>query len=141
MWLLVRVRRTNARRIYMWPCIHLLFVVRICVCAVAFYLCVCVFVCMCEREFCVHVCIYMLPTSGVDRDLRAVSCVRASEDSRVGFVNDVRRMIVALTRARFSCWVVGSHAALRRSPHGAAFVDSVIRRGLVRDAREMIHIH
>ena len=41
------------------------------------------------------------------------SCVRAGSGG-IGFVKDVRRMNVALTRARHALFVVGSEASSRR---------------------------
>ena len=39
-----------------------------------------------------------------------------------GFVNDIRRMNVAITRAKRSLWVLGSRATLRSNPEWAALI-------------------
>lgn len=66
---------------------------------------------------------------GREKDIIIVSCVRGGSSGGLGFVDDVRRMNVALTRAKFACWVVGDSRALRKSPHWSAFLDSVTKRG------------
>jgi hypothetical protein len=60
---------------------------------------------------------------------------RANSGASIGFVADVRRMNVALTRARNSLWVVGNSAALKRNPHWAELVSDATKRGLVVEAR------
>jgi len=53
---------------------------------------------------------------GQESDVIIVSTVRGGGNSGgVGFLADVRRMNVALTRAKRSLWVVGQVDALRRS--------------------------
>ena len=54
--------------------------------------------------------------------LHAVSTVRADTSGGVGFLQDVRRMNVALTRARYGCFVVGRESTLSRSPPWQAFL-------------------
>ena len=49
---------------------------------------------------------------GQEKDIIIFSCVRAETNAGVGFLADIRRMNVALTRARSSLWVVGSVDAL-----------------------------
>lgn len=66
---------------------------------------------------------------GREKEIIIVSCVRGGATGGLGFVDDVRRMNVALTRAKFACWVVGDSRALRRSPHWGAFLESVAVRG------------
>lgn len=54
---------------------------------------------------------------GREKDIIIFSCVRAGEgdgDDKIGFLRDARRMNVALTRARFSCWIVGHKRTLQR---------------------------
>ncbi|KAF5442421.1 hypothetical protein F2P56_035079 [Juglans regia] len=58
---------------------------------------------------------------GQERDVIIMSCVRASSHG-VGFVADIRRMNVALTRARRALWVMGNASALIQSDDWAALV-------------------
>ncbi|XAR48576.1 hypothetical protein NMG60_11031445 [Bertholletia excelsa] len=58
---------------------------------------------------------------GQERDVIMMSCVRASSHG-VGFVADIRRMNVALTRARRALWVVGNANTLVQSDDWAALI-------------------
>ncbi|KAG0553297.1 hypothetical protein KC19_12G000100 [Ceratodon purpureus] len=51
-------------------------------------------------------------------------------NKRIGFVGDVRRMNVALTRARFSLWIVGNATALQQDSHWAALISDAKARQL-----------
>ncbi|QBM87298.1 senataxin [Metschnikowia aff. pulcherrima] len=51
---------------------------------------------------------------GQEKEIIIMSCVRASENGSVGFLSDVRRMNVALTRARTTLWILGNKSSLRR---------------------------
>ncbi|KAG0231048.1 DEAD-box type RNA helicase [Actinomortierella wolfii] len=53
---------------------------------------------------------------GQEKDLIIFSCVRASSAGSVGFLADIRRMNVALTRARQSLFILGHADTLRREP-------------------------
>ncbi|KAL3514090.1 hypothetical protein ACH5RR_026807 [Cinchona calisaya] len=58
---------------------------------------------------------------GQERDVIIMSCVRASNHG-VGFVSDIRRMNVALTRARRALWVMGNANALVKSDDWASLI-------------------
>jgi ATP-dependent exoDNAse (exonuclease V) beta subunit len=60
-----------------------------------------------------------------------VSTVRADPRAGVGFLNDIRRMNVALTRAKFACYVIGSEATLRSSKPWTALLDHAHNRRCV----------
>jgi len=53
---------------------------------------------------------------GREKDFIILSCVRANEHQGIGFLNDPRRLNVALTRARFGVIIVGSPKALSKQP-------------------------
>ncbi|VFQ59069.1 unnamed protein product [Cuscuta campestris] len=65
---------------------------------------------------------------GREKDVVIFSCVRASESGGIGFVQDFRRMNVALTRARSSVLVVGSASTLRRDKHWGNLITSAEER-------------
>ena len=49
---------------------------------------------------------------GQERDVIFISLVRANEDGQIGFLNDLRRMNVAITRARMKLVILGEKATL-----------------------------
>lgn len=51
---------------------------------------------------------------GQERDVILVSLVRANEQGQIGFLSDLRRMNVAITRARFKLIILGSAETLCR---------------------------
>jgi len=51
---------------------------------------------------------------GQERDIILISLVRANEDGQIGFLNDLRRMNVAITRARMKLIILGSVPTLTR---------------------------
>lgn len=53
---------------------------------------------------------------GQERDIIVISMVRSNEDGKVGFLHDLRRMNVAMTRARMKLFIVGDSRTLCRHP-------------------------
>jgi senataxin len=60
---------------------------------------------------------------GREKDIIIFSCVRAAPGKGVGFLNDIRRMNVALTRARYSLFVIGHAPALESSHHWRSLIN------------------
>ncbi|KAM0751036.1 P-loop containing nucleoside triphosphate hydrolase protein [Meredithblackwellia eburnea MCA 4105] len=76
---------------------------------------------------------------GQEKDIMIISCVRAGSGSGVGFLNDKRRMNVALTRAKSSLFVLGDANRLASDEHWRALVDDAKVRGNYRKVRSPWH--
>ncbi|XP_054159255.1 regulator of nonsense transcripts 1-like isoform X2 [Oppia nitens] len=53
---------------------------------------------------------------GREKDIIIMSCVRSNEHQGIGFLNDPRRLNVALTRARYGIIIVGNPKVLSKQP-------------------------
>eukprot|EP00884_Botryococcus_braunii_P008434 jgi/Botrbrau1/17592/Bobra.0166s0033.2 len=69
---------------------------------------------------------------GKQLDVIILSCVRAeARASGIGFVNDVRRLNVAITRAKRALWILGSAATLQQSHIWQALINNAQQRQVV----------
>ncbi len=73
---------------------------------------------------------------GREKDAVLLSMVRSNAEQQVGFLEDLRRMNVAMTRARRHLFVVGDSATLSGHPFYARFLESVERLTGYRSAWE-----
>lgn len=53
---------------------------------------------------------------GQERDVILISLVRSNDAGQIGFLNDLRRMNVAITRARMKLIILGNRKTLTRTP-------------------------
>lgn len=53
---------------------------------------------------------------GQERDIILISLVRANDEGQIGFLNDLRRMNVAITRARMKLIILGDRATMTHHP-------------------------
>jgi len=73
---------------------------------------------------------------GREAEVVLVSCVRSNPEGRLGFLTDLRRMNVALSRARRHLFLVGDSATLGRHPFYASLVERAQAEGGYRSAWE-----
>ena len=60
---------------------------------------------------------------GQERDVIYISLVRSNTTKEIGFLNDIRRMNVALTRAKEKLVVIGDSSTLANHPFYKSFID------------------
>lgn len=70
---------------------------------------------------------------GREREIIIFSCVRASPSGGVGFLSDIRRMNVGLTRAKSSLFVLGNAQSLLRNEFWGKLVRDAKTRGVYTD--------
>ena len=73
---------------------------------------------------------------GQERDVIFISLVRANENGQIGFLNDLRRMNVAITRARMKLIILGDASTLTRHPFYKALYDYIGDRGAIVECEE-----
>lgn len=85
---------------------------------------------------------------GREVDILLLSTVRAAHSgvtasvvnsNSIGFVADVRRMNVALTRAKLSLWILGNARTLQTNQNWAALVKDAEKRNLIMRAKMPYH--
>ena len=75
---------------------------------------------------------------GQERDIVYIGMTRSNADSRVGFLSDIRRMNVAMTRARKKLVVIGDSATLSRVPFYDGFISYAQQREAYQSAWEFV---
>ncbi|KNE63822.1 hypothetical protein AMAG_19070 [Allomyces macrogynus ATCC 38327] len=79
---------------------------------------------------------------GQERDIIIFSCVRSNTKGKIGFLGEPRRLNVAITRARYSCWIVGHAKTLRaKNPVWQALLENAKAREIVLDASTLPFFH
>jgi senataxin len=66
---------------------------------------------------------------GREREIIIFSCVRAKATGGIGFLGDIRRMNVGLTRAKSSLWVLGDSRALQQGKFWNELIKDAQARG------------
>ena len=73
---------------------------------------------------------------GQERELIIISLVRSNSDGKIGFLQDYRRMNVALTRAKKKLIVIGDSATIGNDSFFNAFLSYVEKEGTYKSAWE-----
>jgi len=75
---------------------------------------------------------------GQERDVIAISLVRSNEKSEVGFLGDIRRVNVAMTRAKKKLMMIGDSATLGSHPFYVELLEYVQQKGFYNSAYEFM---
>jgi ATP-dependent RNA/DNA helicase IGHMBP2 len=76
---------------------------------------------------------------GQERDIIYISLVRSNEKGEIGFLSDIRRMNVAMTRARKKLVIVGDSSTICSNPFYDKLFDYVNEIGAYRSAFEFMN--
>ena len=69
---------------------------------------------------------------GREKDFLVMSCVRSNPNNKIGFLNDARRMNVALTRAKYGLILIGDVECLSKAdPLWKEYLDALKERNLI----------
>ncbi|MFT4019205.1 MAG: AAA domain-containing protein [Agriterribacter sp.] len=77
---------------------------------------------------------------GQERDIIYISMTRSNADSKIGFLSDIRRMNVAMTRARKKLVVIGDSATLSQFPFYANFIAYTEKHNAYQSAWEFMDV-
>lgn len=75
---------------------------------------------------------------GQERDIIYISLTRSNIDNRIGFLSEIRRMNVAMTRARKKLVVIGDSSTLAQHGFYARLIELAEKKGAYRSAWEWI---
>lgn len=90
--------------------------------------------------YCNHITINTIDSfQGQERDIVCLSLVRSNDERSIGFLADIRRMNVAMTRARRKLIVVGDGATLSRLPFYSELITYAAGHEAYHSAWEFMH--
>ena len=69
--------------------------------------------------------------TGQEQDIVIFSTVRAGGAGNIGFLSDARRLNVAITRAKFGCYLVGRRRTLQSDPSWEALLRKADEAGAI----------
>ena len=70
---------------------------------------------------------------GQEKDVIIFSCVRSNAEGNMGFLSDIRRLNVAMTRAKCSLWIIGDAQSLQTNDCWRQMLENASDRGLFYD--------
>jgi ATP-dependent RNA/DNA helicase IGHMBP2 len=76
---------------------------------------------------------------GQERDVVLISLVRSNSKGEIGFLSDIRRMNVALTRAKRKLVVIGDSATLSHHPFYHGFLEYIEGKGCYKSIYEWLY--
>lgn len=77
---------------------------------------------------------------GQERDIVYISLARSNADSRIGFLSEIRRMNVAMTRARKKLVVIGDSSTLSQHAFYAGFIEYASQHDAYHSAWEFMDL-
>ena len=77
---------------------------------------------------------------GEECDVIYISLVRSNPNQEIGFLSDIRRMNVAITRAKRKLVVIGDSSTIGNHPFYKAFIDYCEQNGFYRSAWELAEL-
>lgn len=77
---------------------------------------------------------------GQERDVIFISLVRANKEGQIGFLSDLRRMNVAITRARMKLIIVGDSETLAHHKFYRELYQYIGKRGAIKNKKESQHL-
>ncbi|HEV2355299.1 MAG TPA: AAA domain-containing protein, partial [Puia sp.] len=91
------------------------------------------------RRYAQHISVNTIDSfQGQERDIVYIGMTRSNADNRIGFLSEIRRMNVAMTRAKKKLVVIGDSSTLAQSPFYAGFIGYAERQTAYRSAWEFL---
>jgi superfamily I DNA and/or RNA helicase len=75
---------------------------------------------------------------GQEREIIYISLVRSNAEGQIGFLNDLRRSNVAITRAKRRLVIIGDSATLSYHPYYQSLIDFTIKKTYYKSAWEWL---
>ncbi|CAH6722281.1 putative ATP-dependent RNA helicase Ecm32p [[Candida] jaroonii] len=76
---------------------------------------------------------------GREKNFILFSCVRSNKDNKIGFLNDARRLNVALTRAKYGLIMIGDYQCLVNDGLWKEFLDHLSTKELINNEESFVY--